>query len=378
MLHRLSVSAACLAALLAVAPHTFAQQIATPPGTMPGPGGKSIRIIGLPDVGPAKPPPGVPQLPYSYGPRVKAPFGEKFGQVAAVAFRPNGNLLVLSRNPTVMLVEYDPTGTRFIRSINPGIAVNPHGLRVDRHGNIWVIDSFMNVIWKLNPQGEVIRMFGVRGENATWDDAKWNGMFDQPMDIAFDAQDNFYVVQSHGGASPPADCSLCATYEWVRNPGGKAVGAHPPVSPGLDPRVMKFDKDGRLLASVSLARSGDAPVIHTVLVSPKGEVWVTDRAEKKIVVFDGDLQRRREITGDYLTCGFYQDARGDLWMTAGRDGLVFKMDWDGKILGWFGQRGVRLDTDDIGEAHYMAVSADQKTIFIADSSLGNVHKLERR
>jgi hypothetical protein len=236
----------------------------------------------------------------------------------------------------------------------------------------------MNVIWKLNPQGEVIRMFGVRGENAAWDDARWNGMFDQPMDIAFDAEDNFYVVQSHGGASPPADCSFCATYEWVRNPGGRAVGAHPPVAPGLDPRVMKFDKDGRLLASASLARPGDAPIIHTVLVSPKGEVWVTDRAEKKIVVFGPDLQRRREITGDYLTCGFYQDAKGDLWMTAGRDGLVFRMDWDGRVLGWFGQRGVRLDTDDIGEAHYMAVSPDQKTIFIADSSLGNVHKLVRR
>ena len=65
-------------------------------------------------------------------------------------------------------------------------------------------------------------------------------------------------------------------------------------------------------------------------------------------------------------------------VAAGRDGLVFRMDWDGKVLGWFGQRGVRLDTDDIGEAHYMAVSPDQKTIFIADSSLGNVHKLVRR
>ena len=42
---------------------------------------------------------------------------------------------------------------------------------------------------------------GTRGEVAKWDDAKWNGMFNQPMDVAFDKDDNFYVVQGHGGTS---------------------------------------------------------------------------------------------------------------------------------------------------------------------------------
>ena len=36
--------------------------------------------------------------------------------------------------------------------------MNPHGMRVDRHGNIWVIDSFLNVIYKLNPRGDVLKM----------------------------------------------------------------------------------------------------------------------------------------------------------------------------------------------------------------------------
>ena len=72
-------------------------------------------------------------------------------------------------------------------------------LRVDRHGNIWVSDSFLNVIFKLNPNGDVIKVFGVRGENGPWDDTKWNGMFNQPLDITWDKDDNFYVVQGHGG-----------------------------------------------------------------------------------------------------------------------------------------------------------------------------------
>ena len=110
--------------------------------------------------------------PIISAPRSVAPNGEQFGNVAAVALRPNGNLLVFNRNPAIMMVEYDPTGTKVLRVFNPNIAMNPHALRVDRHGNIWVIDSFLNVIFKLNPNGDVIRMFGIRGENAPWDDSQ--------------------------------------------------------------------------------------------------------------------------------------------------------------------------------------------------------------
>ena len=64
-------------------------------------------------------------------------------------------------------------------------------------------------------------------------------------------------------------------------------------------------------ASASLARAGDAPIIHTVLISPKGEVWVTDRAEKKIVVYDQGLKKQREIKGDGAV------GNGDSMLTAG-------------------------------------------------------------
>src|SRR3954464_4037914 len=110
--------------------------------------------------------PDAPQLPYHFGTQITGANGEQFGNVAAVAIRPNGNLPVFNRNPAIMMVEYDPTGTKQLRVFNPNIAMNPHALRVDLHGNIWVSDSFLNVIFKLNPNGNVIKMFGVRGENA--------------------------------------------------------------------------------------------------------------------------------------------------------------------------------------------------------------------
>jgi hypothetical protein len=324
--------------------------------------------------------PDAPQLPYHFSTQITGASGEQFGNVAAVAIRPNGNLLVFNRNPNIMMVEYDPTGTKQLRVFNPNIAMNPHALRVDPHGNIWVSDSFLNVIYKLNPNGDVIRAFGIRGENGPWDDTKWNGMFNQPLDIAWDKDDNFYVVQSHGGTSPPADCTFCATYDipQVRNSHPKGVFVHPPAIPGSDPRVMKFDKDGKFLASASMAHAdGKLPVIHSVAVAPNGEVWVTDRASTKIVVFDKDLkQRLREIQVGNLTCGLYVDATGQLWLSTGRHGMVLKMGWDGKIQGWFGKHGDVRDSHDVGEGHYMAVSKDQKFIFMADSVLAKVHRIE--
>jgi hypothetical protein len=52
------------------------------------------------------------------------------------------------------------------------------------------------------------------------------------------------------------------------------------------------------------------------------------------------------------------------------------MGWDGSVQGWFGKAGMVKDSNDIGEGHYMAVSKDQKTIWVADSVLAKVHKIE--
>jgi len=321
-----------------------------------------------------------PMLPYHFTPRPVAPNGEVFGNVSAVALTPQGNLLVLNRNPAIMMVEYDPTGSRVLRTFNPNMAQMAHGMRVDRHGNIWVTDSFLNLVWKLNPRGEVLEMYGKRGENGAWDDTKWNGMFNQPLDVAFDRQDNFYVVQSHGGTSFPADCTFCVNYAAGLNANSRAVAAKPPVPPGSDARVMKFDAQGNLLASASLApANGPYPTTHSVVVAPNGDVWVADRQVKKIVVFDANLKKLREIPQDYLVCGFFIDSQDGLWAVTGRDGMVLKLDWNGKIQGRIGRPSENPDpnSNDIGEAHYLALSNDLRTIYVADSILARVHKLVR-
>ncbi len=83
-----SLFAVSLLLSTAVSAQTFLPQQPEPPGP-----------VQIPDA---------PQLPYHFGTQITGAHGEQFGNVAAVALRPNGNLLVFNRNPAIMMVEYDP------------------------------------------------------------------------------------------------------------------------------------------------------------------------------------------------------------------------------------------------------------------------------
>jgi len=330
--------------------------------------------------GPALEPAVIPTLPDHFVERPAPPPGTTFDNIASVALTAENHLIVLNRNPDL---EYDQN-SKFIGSFNPNIARTPLGMRIDRRGNIWVIDSFMNIIMKLNAKGEPIAIYGLRGENAPWDDTKWNGMFNQPLDVNWDREDNCYVVQSHGGTSPPKPCTFCATYDsdqvrsQLQQSGQRAVlVSNPPAAPGSDPRVLKFDKNGKYITSHSLKHADGTPAtVHSVIVSPQREVWVTDRQLKKIYVLDENLKLKREIQEDYLTCGLFVDSQGSLWMSAGADGMIMKLDWSGKVLGLIGKPGSNPESNDIGEAHYLVVTPDQKTIYVADTVSNHILKLE--
>lgn len=311
-----------------------------------------------------------PMLPYKFTARPKAPDGQEFANIGSVALMPNGNLIVFNRNPAIQMVEYTPD-LKLVRTFNPNLAGNAHGLRTDKHGNIWAVDSFLNIVWKMNAKGEPLMMIGKRGEVGAWTDDKWNGMFNQPVDLAFDDDDNFYVVQGHGGTSPPAACTYCATYNNTK----------PSVIAGSDARLIKFDKTGKYVSSVSLDRGPPEryPYIHTVIVTKKGEVWASDRQLNKILVFDRNLKKLREIQEPVLTSGMFVDAKGAIWLAAGMDGMIMRLDDNGKITGWIGKGGRGDDPSNpngIGEAHYLAVTPDQKTVYIADSVNARVHVLK--
>ena len=286
--------------------------------------------------------PDAPRLPYRFVEAPQPPRGTAgFANVNGVGVLKNGRLIVNQRLPMFQVLEYAPDG-RLTRVIDPNLVSRPHGMRVDRDDNIWITDQQCNMVVKLNPAGEVLLTLGTPGKAGTWDEARGDHLFNQPTDIAFGPTGDVFVSTGHGGP---------------------------------DPRVVRFDRTGRFLTTWSLKHpDGSQAVIHTLVVNARGEVYVGDREVKVIRVFDVTGKPLRDIQMRNLVCGLYVDARNQLWMTTGQDGMVLRLDWAGKVLGWFGQEG--FGPNDFGEAHYMAMTADGRTIYVGDTVNNDIKKLE--
>lgn len=288
--------------------------------------------------------PDAPSLNYEPVPAPPPPLGTSFGGVASVDIMANGNLLVFQRTPVNTMLEYDPEG-RLLRTFNNNIAARPHGLKIDRHGNIWITDNGCNTVMKLSPTGALLMTLGTKGKAGTWNEAIGAHFFDQPNDIAFGPNDDFWVTTSHGNAP--------------------------------DPRVLHFDRNGKYINGWSMKHEdGSSANIHSLIVRRNGELYIADRETHRILVMSQQGKLLRTIQMKNRVGGLVVDKAGGLWMNAGEDGMIMKLDWDGKVLGWTGKLGT--GPYDYIEAHYMAISPDMKTIYVADSLSNKIVKYRRK
>ena len=195
----------------------------------------------------------------------------------------------------------------------------------------------------MSPSGDVLQVLGTRGRAGAWDEAKGQHLFNQPTDLAFAPNGDVFISVGHGAA---------------------------------DPVVVRFDRNGRYVTTWSMKHPGPAQaVIHTIAVNARtNEVYVGDREINTIRVFDLNGKPLREIKMKNLICGLYVDAKNQLWMTTGMDGMVLKLDWNGKIVGRIGQSG--FGASDFGEAHYMTMTPDGKTMYVTDTVSNDIKKLQ--
>jgi hypothetical protein len=285
--------------------------------------------------------PDVAEIPHKFADAPNPPSGTAgFANVNGVGLLKNGHLIVNQRLPMYELLEYDQNN-RLVRNINPNMISRPHGMRIDKDDNIWLTDQQCNIVVKVTPTGEVLKVLGTRGKAGTWDEAKGDHLFDQPTDVAFAPNGDILVSTGHGGP---------------------------------DPRIVRFDKNGKFITTWSLKHpDGSSAVIHTLAVNAKNEVWVSDREVKIMRIFDLNGKPLREIPMKNLICGLYVDSKDQLWMTTGMDGMIFRLDWNGKILGYIGKAG--FATNEFGEAHYMTMSPDGKTMFVGDTVNNDIKKI---
>jgi DNA-binding beta-propeller fold protein YncE len=278
----------------------------------------------------------VPQ-PFSF------PAGMTFaGAPAAVAFDSKGHLYVVTRgNPS--LYEFDQDG-KFIRSFGEGLFTRTHGLRVDREGNFWVADTGAHTVVKLDPQGKVLMTIGTKGQRGDWNETTQN--LYEPNDVVIAANGDIFVAQGH------------------------APGANG------NPRVLKFDKTGKLIKSWGGkgTEAGKFNVAHGIAFDAKGQLWVTDRENQRIQVFDTNGNFIKELKYAGLPCAIDIGPQ-NIYMVNGFAGQLLRMDLDGKVLAATGKPGKGLG--EFGEAHMIAVSPKGE-VYVADSVNATVQKFVKK
>jgi DNA-binding beta-propeller fold protein YncE len=253
------------------------------------------------------------------------PDGFKFGRVSAVTTDAQGLVYVFQRGPKAdPVVVFDSTG-KYVRSFGRGVFGNPHGIRVDRDGFLWCVDNGNHQVYKFTREGALLQTWGTKGVTGT--DEK---TFNRPTDIAWDSRGNFYVSDGYGNS-----------------------------------RVVKFDRTGKYVTT--WGTPGDGPgqfrVVHSIGIDSKDRLYVSDRENNRIQIFDVDGKLLKMWTHLGATQGIYITPNDEMWIITHRNntenitydtlaGQIMKIDIEtGKVLGSMESPGHELTVSPTGDIY---------------------------
>lgn len=266
---------------------------------------------------------------------VLVPVGMVPGAPASLRFMRDGHLMVLYRGKQPF-VEFDARG-RFVRAFGDGLFERAHGLKIDAAGNLWATDVRTHVVYKVSPQGQVLLTLGEKGKA---------GRISEPNDVAFGVNGDVFVVQGH-------------------TPGATA---------GLS--VVKFDARGRFIKAWGEKGKGPGQfdVAHGIAVDAGGRLWIADRENQRIQIYDQAGTHIRDIKYAGLPCSM-QIGNETITMVNGYAGQVLRLDLEGRVLAVAGKSGI--GTGEFGEAHAVDV-APNGDIWVADPSNGAVQRFVKK
>jgi DNA-binding beta-propeller fold protein YncE len=248
------------------------------------------------------------------------------GEAVGVAKNSKGHLFVFTRSGNVgpargstasQLFEFDQN-LKFVKQWGPDnyAASFAHTVRVDKYDNVWMTDEGSNMIVKFNPQGQVTLVLGrkpeaidflerflERGErNEVQFPVGTAGTFGRPTDVTWDSQDNIYVADGYSNS-----------------------------------RVVKLSKDGTWGKTVGTRGSGanQFNTVHAIATDAKNNIYVADRGNRRIQVYDTDLNFVRSIATVGAPWSVCTTPGPTQYLFSGDgNGKLYKTDLDGKLLGW--------------------------------------------
>ena len=202
------------------------------------------------------------------------------------------------------VLKFDEAGT-LMRAFGAGLMQSPHGITVDSEGNVWVtdcsctraaggvaVDSSASLrghqIFKFSPDGKLLMTLGKPGGAR---DAEY---FRQPNDVLVAPNGDIFVAEGHSSA------------------------------PGSSARVFKFTRDGTLIKTWGTLGSGpdnfNQP--HALAMDSRGRLFVGDRGNDRIVIFDQNGNRLDTWYQFSRPSGLYIDANDRIYVADSESGSV--------------------------------------------------------
>lgn len=247
----------------------------------------------------------------------KLPEGRTWGSTSAVEIDPDGTSIWVAErcgansclNSTLdPILKFDATG-KLVKSFGAGMLVFPHGIFVDREGNVWVTDGQDNLprrprgapadaplpppparvyghqVFKFSPDGKLLLTLGKQGGG------KGAELFFQPNDVLVAPNGMIFVAEGHGDDNA---------------------------------RVMKFSPDGRLVKQWGRKGTGkgefDQP--HALAMDSRGRLYVGDRSNNRIQIFDEEGTYLDEWTQFSRPSGIYIDRHDNIYVADSESGSV--------------------------------------------------------
>jgi DNA-binding beta-propeller fold protein YncE len=335
----------------------------------------------------------VPTIAFDSVPNpLKLPYGMYFGEAAGVAVNKQGHVFVFSRGNTngpayaaaaAQLLEFDAQGN-YVREIGKNLYAwsFAHTVKIDPLGNIWATDKGSDMVVTFTPSGRVAMVFGRKGEASDEGTGPLkhpnpplppeDGRFRQVTDVAWDHALNAYISDGY-----------------------------------INSRIAKVDRNGDWLFSFGTPGTGPGQfnTPHSIAVDDKGLVYVADRGNGRIQVFDGQGNFVRQIVIDVPVPPDARMAIGNkpspdatpsygtsktqspgspwaicitpppnqvLFSADAYPGRIYKLTLDGKVLGVFGKAGKQLK--EFGWIHEMACPSAH-LLYVAEVLNWRVQKL---
>jgi DNA-binding beta-propeller fold protein YncE len=263
------------------------------------------------------------------------PEGWVLGETSGVDVDKNDNVWVYNRGPHP-LIQFDKSG-KMLRAFPEMPIKSSHGVRVDPEGNIWTVDVKGHQVLKWTPTGKLLMVLGRgAGTNETKD------AYNEPTGVAFASNGDVYISDGY-----------------------------------VNSRVVRINREGIYQSHWGRKGTGDGEfnLVHDVALDGRGRVYVADRTNGRVQVFDAGGKFINKWTDVGHPWGIYYVAKENaLYMCDGEANRIVRLNMEGQITGVLSSYGKVPGKLDF--AHNIAVDSTGN-IYVAEIKNWRVQKFAK-